>query len=338
MGSRNRFIEKDTVYNGVSRVDDQKFMFKPNHNQEEPLLSSECSKRSLDLDNDLLPIPSIINIIGSSIGRAMELNPIQLHWFDGNINHNHLGFSLSKDQLENISPFLQHMNSLIARNINKLLDKTGRTFSDPCRIEACLDDDAIVQKLKYAVGNCVKDNQSITVEDSPYISSYKYLATGEPVKFWYIDWETFGKKGGHKNKKHHPKDYLKWTSFELTPIPPWQNLSKKQQQNQFKSMVKDINQEFMIERLKENSDVISFIKLKNTNPYCKPKIRKNSGPQPLCHATDDSLRQEYKTKWQTFMSKYREASYQYRAGDYTVEFPHGSYLPPITTIYTSSHL
>ncbi len=195
MGSRNRLFEKDTVYNGVSRADDQKFLFRPNHDPGEPLLSSECPKEALELDNDLIPVPSIINIIGSSIGRAMKLNPIDLHWFDGNINHNHLGYSLKEDQLENISPFLQHCNSIIARSINKLLGKTGHVLGGPCRIEACLDEESIIQKLKYAVENCVKDNQCVRVEDSPYFSSYKFLATDEPLKFWYIDWRTFGKNG-----------------------------------------------------------------------------------------------------------------------------------------------
>ncbi len=268
----------------------------------------------------------------------MKLNPIDLHWFDGNINHNHLGYSLKEDQLENISPFLQHCNSIIARSINKLLGKTGHVLGGPCRIEACLDEESIIQKLKYAVENCVKDNQCVRVEDSPYFSSYKFLATDEPLKFWYIDWRTFGKNGGYNNKKHHPKDYLHWTTFELTPIPPWQHLTKKQQQQQFKNLVANINKEFMIKRLKEKSSVMSFIKLKNTSPFAKPKKRKKSSAQPLCHTTDYNLKQKYKYKWKKFMNEYRQASILYRCGDYDIEFPQGSYRPPITTINYASHL
>ncbi|MCP4674947.1 MAG: hypothetical protein GY854_05470, partial [Deltaproteobacteria bacterium] len=91
MGSRIRLFEPGVIYNVTQRTNDRCFLFKPNHNPEFPLLSTECPPYALDLNNDVIPKPSVINIVGSSLVRAMLKHPVELFWCDMNVNHTHMG-------------------------------------------------------------------------------------------------------------------------------------------------------------------------------------------------------------------------------------------------------
>ena len=79
--------EPGLTYNSVSRTVDRTFLFKPNHRKDNVLLAEGCPANALDPRNRIIPVPSIINIIGSSVGRALANNPIELNWFEGNVSH-----------------------------------------------------------------------------------------------------------------------------------------------------------------------------------------------------------------------------------------------------------
>lgn len=113
---------------------------------------------ALDLRNDILPKPSIISIIGASVGRALEKHPVDLHWLAGNINHLHAGFSIRGDDLGAPSSFKQHANSLIARGVNDTWERTGHLFASRFRAEPSEDDPSAEEQLLYAVANPVKDH------------------------------------------------------------------------------------------------------------------------------------------------------------------------------------
>ena len=61
-------------------------------------------------------------------------------------------------------------------------------------------------------------------------------------------------------------------------------------------------------------------------PHKNPK--KNT-KQPLCHASGSDEARAFEKRWNTFRSRHRAASVDYREGDWTREFPLGSFRPPI---------
>ncbi len=338
MGRRLRLWEPDKIYNVTSRCVDRIFAFKPNHHPKNILLRTDCSLDSLDLNNDLKPEPSAINIIGSSIGRALEKYPVPLYWFEGNISHNHNGLRPNADEPDNASKFMQCTNSLIARQVNKQWRRQGHLFTAPFRSEPILDDDALEEKLFYSLANPIKDNLIESVNHSPFFSTFRHLAYGDPLKFWYIDWQAWWTAGAAQNKKHCVKDYLKWTEFELTPLPAWQNWTVHQRQTRVRQRVREIEQQCAEERRYAEKTVFGVPALYNVDPRDRPKNLKTSGPQPLCHTANAALRRQFREQWRDFVSEYRKASLDFRSGYYEREFPEGSFRPPILKIYTSSSL
>jgi hypothetical protein len=200
MGHPIRWAQPNQVYELTIRTVDRQFLFTPNHHLKNPLLANTCPLNALDMNNDILPHPSIINTIGSAVGRALEHFPIQLHCFESNSDHLHEAFSYNEAQRENLPGFFRTAHSLIARGINKTWQREGHLFAARPRIHPCLDDESAEQKLLYSLTNPVKDNLVETVSQSPYFSTYRHQAFGEDLRFWYIDYEAYWAAGGDRKK------------------------------------------------------------------------------------------------------------------------------------------
>jgi len=339
MGNRLRLWEPNIVYSAVERTVDRQFLFKPNHLPDNPLLRHDSDPRSLSPTNLLLPRPSTINVIGSSLVRAQQNNPVDLMWAEGNINHIHPGFSApNNDSLDLISKFKRDANSLIARFVNKAHLREGHVFSGPFRAEPCLSDGSAEQKLLYAVTNVVKDNLVEKVSQSPFFSTYRHFAFGETLEFWWIEWRKYELAGGARNNKIHPKDFMKWGELKFTCLPKWRDMTLHQRQTRFRKAVQEIEQEHKEKRRDENRTVVGVPALYALDPRDRPKNPKPNSRQPLCHADNLYDRNDFEKRWCEFVNEHKKASADFLAGYWEREFPDGSFRPPITTIYNSSHL
>jgi hypothetical protein len=339
MSGRIRLFEPGIVYNVTHRTNNRQFLFRPNHNPGHILLARDCPANALDMSNELVPKPSIINVIGSSYVRAMQKYPVDLYWTQYNINHGHDGIAPSLyGDLGAVPLFYRHAKTLIAKQVNKAWGRQNHVFGGPYRMEPCLDAPALEQKLQYALTNVVKDGLVERLAQSPFLSSFKQLAFGEPMRFWWIDWTRYNKAGGPDRRDLHPKQFLKWGKLELTPLPHWQEWPEHKRQTRVRKMVREIEQAAADRRKAEKSTVIGVPALYQTNPLDKPGSQGKRGPQPLCHASDRELRRMFREKWSEFRDAYKVASYYYREGDYYIAFPEGSFRPPLISIYTASAL
>ena len=338
MNFKVRWINPNQVYELTVRSVDRQFVFKPNHHSQNPLLAEHCPLNALDMDNDVIPEPSIINVIGAAVGRALEKYPVQIHCFESNISHLHEVLSVTEDQRANLPGFLRSVHSLIARGVNRIWEREGHLFGARSRIHPCLDDGASEKHLLYAVTNAVKDHLVERVSQSPFFSTFEHLAKGGKLRFWYIDHEAYWAAGGNRKKGHRLKAYLKWVEWECAPLPQQEEMSEHQRQSWMRHQVRDIERECKRERREAGTTVIGQEGLHAVDPRDRPKAPKQSGQEPLCHASDPELKKEYKKSWRTFMDQFIEASADYRSGHFEREFPDGSYRPPLVTIYSASKL
>ena len=128
MPAKIRWVKLNQVYESSVRTVDRMFLFKPNHHPDNPLLAESCPVNALDPNNDIIPEPSIINTIGSAVGRALEKHPIQIHCFEAGINHLHEEFFATDEQVDHLADFFRTVHSLIARGVNKTWLQRVRRF------------------------------------------------------------------------------------------------------------------------------------------------------------------------------------------------------------------
>jgi hypothetical protein len=314
MARRPRRYRAKAAYCDVQRTIDRQFLFKP--------------------DRD------IRDIIGSSAGRALRLYPVKLYWLDFNINHRQAGrapLSDSPEHLQNLVSFDRLFNSLVARGINRLLKRDGGIFSTRNRNEEAVDDKSLEQQLLYAVINPVKDGLVDRVAHWQGVSSYGQLATGEVDRYPFVNWTRWHKAGGKRSPKP-PEAFIEWVEVKLEPIPSWSHFPAHKRQALFRRWVRELEAEYRNQRESEGRSVMGPCKLAKLDPRDRPRETKKSGPQPLCHASSVEAKQAFLEDWREFLDRYYDASARFRSGQYHVEFPQGSFRPPLITVYTSSAL
>jgi len=291
-------------------------------------------KRTVDRQFLLKPTPEVRNIVGACLARAQRVYPVKIFWAVANINTMQLGrapMDEHPDALNNMSRFDQLFYGLLSREINKLWDREGPVWSTRNRSEECIEDRSVEQQLLYALTNPVKDGLCEKVSDWEGLTLFGQLAGGEEERFYYIDWTRWWNEGGKKNKKPLC-EYKKWVTVKLSPIPEWEKYSEHERQTLLRKRVRQIEDECAKERKKASRPAMSKSMRARVDPRDRPRNKKDAGPQPLCHSTTKEAADEYKAGWRDFLVRFREASGKFLSGIFDVEFPDGSFRPPMMTV------
>ncbi len=338
MGRRIRVFEPNIVYSVVIRCVDRQFLLRPDHNPRFPLLVDGCPVDAFDTRNDDLPDPSVINIVGAAAARAQELSPVQIHWLEANINHLQVGFSATEEQIENIPHFFRNLFSAVAVKLNKKWQREGHLWGAVYRPTPCIDDPASEQQLIYSVTNPIKDGLVETVRESPFFTTFRALARGEPLRLFRIDWDGYYTAGGERKKSHRPKDYLKWVELELTPLPGQEEWPDHKRQAWARAQVRDVENATREELRRAGRTAMGAKSQFNVDPRDRPLNPKSSGPQPVCHWSNRDARREYLRNWKETLKEHRAASIDFRMGMWEREFPEGTFRPPLIKPYQASRL
>ena len=284
----------------------------------------------------LKPDDEMKNIVGSCLGRALKRHPVQIHYFATNINHFHAIFSLAPNQIANGSLFLRYLHGQLAKQINIHYSRTGRVWSSRAHVIPIADENALIERLLYAVTNVVKDGMVESISQWPGFSTFEQLAHGKRQTFTYLDRTAWWKAGGPASGIPKQK-FVRSVSVETSPLPGWENLSPHERQSRFRRMVRDNEAEIAKQRTFEGRPVMGRTALMLTDPSSKPETPKKSTPMPKCHASDEGLYKSFVDDvLKPFWAAYREASARFRAGEYTTEFPYGSIPPPIPTVWSAA--
>jgi hypothetical protein len=287
-------------------------------------------QRTVDRAFLFKPDEEVRQLIGASAGRALKKYPVKLFWLDFNINHKQNGIApLSDDpkHIEAVAKFHQMFNSLVARGINKHLQREGALYSSRNRSTEAIDDESLERQLFYAVTNPVKDGLVDRVSHWKGFSSYNQLAKGEVERFRYIDWTAWHKAGGTRSKKK-PSDFTVWVDVKLSPLPAWEGMSPHKRQAHFRREVRKLEQHFREQRRREGLTTMGKRELEKLDPRDRPKETPERTRKPICHASSKAAAEAYRESLFEHLDRYWYASGMWQRGIRNVEFPRGSFRPP----------
>jgi len=281
----------------------------------------------------LRPCEEVNNIIGSCLGRALVKCPVQLHSFATNINHLTFIFSLGKGQLNNASSFFQRFASMAARELNLFYGREGHFWAKRAKVEEIVSDIKSEKLLGYDACNPVKDGLVEKASDWEGFSTNEALRDGKKLVFDYVN-RTKWWKSGADYKNVNPATYMEKARILLKPVPSWKKLSKDQRKKRFQQIIDNHEQIARKERLAEGiTNVKGMKRIKQESPFSKPKRPRKKTPQPLCHADTPEQYKIYEVEYKEVAQAHRIASAAYRSGYYDVEFPTGTFRPPLVTVY-----
>ena len=325
-----RILEPGVVYSVVQTTVDRTFSFAPNHDPAHPLLARGCPPEALDPVSPIVPVPSIINIVGAAAARALELSPVNLHALELSITHQHEEASAIGEDVGALPEFWRNFHSKVARDLNRLRGREGHLYAGPSRVTPCGDDESAFQQLIYALTNPVKDELVDRVRRSPFFSTYRAQAYGEELRFFDIEWERYWEAGGPFNRRLHPKQFMVWRTLEITPLPHLAEMPEHKRRTLVRKAVEAVEEKTAEELKREGRAFCPVTRHFELDPRDRPQTPRDSGRKPLVHASTRAEREAYRDKLREVMKAYVPASVAFRSGCFDVEFPPGTFRPPLT--------
>jgi hypothetical protein len=330
VGNAIRILEPGAVYAVVQTTVDRTFSFSPNHDPRFPLLARGCPPEALDPRSPIVPVPSVINIVGAAAARALELAPVNLHCLELSSDHQHEMASAKGNDVAALPEFWRNLHAKVARDVNRLRGREGHLYAGPSRVTLCGNDDQAFGQLVYALTNPVKDGLVDRVRRSPFFSTYRAQALGEALRFFDIEWERYWEAGGPYNRRLSPKRFLVWRTLELAPLPHLAGMAAHRRQTLIRKAVEAVEEETAEKLKREGRTFCPVSRHFETDPRDRPKTPRESGRKPPIHASSKAERDAYRAKVRDVMRWYVPASVAFRSGCFDVEFPPGTFRPPLT--------
>ena len=129
-----------------------------------------------------------------------------------------------------------------------------------------------------------------------------------------------------QGKKVTEEDFTEVLTLELSPLPSLAHLSPQAYRQWMVEMVREVEKE-TLQMHRENETVpLEVEAILRQDPHALPTPRKKT-PRPWCHAFSREARKAIYEALLWITAAYREASERYRAGEYDVAFPEGTFPP-----------
>ena len=259
-------------------------------------------------------------VLGGVLARGARLMGVEVFAFSFQSNHLHL---LVRAPRGNLSKFMQYVMSNVARKVGWLVRWRGTFWERRYSAEPVLDDEALVERLRYVLAQGVKDGLVRRCRDWPGLSCLRMLVRGSRRTFLWFGWSNRWKARNDQasTDRFHPR-WAERETLELAVLPHWAGLSRKHRARCVLELVRESEREAegTHERVLGRAAVLS------QHPHHRPSRPKRS-PRPYCHATRATVRRAFIEHYRAYVASFRAASARWRRGEFGAEFPLGAIKP-----------
>ena len=276
----------------------------------------------------LRPSKRVNETILGILARALERHPeVRLCAFVFLSNHYHLVAWALNQEAE--STFMEYLNGLIARKIGRLHDWRDRLWSRRFEDIAILDDDAVIDRIRYVLGQGVKEGLVASPYQWPGATCVRALTRGARLLGSWDD-ET-RRYEARKAGRNAPRDSFRTQhEIELMAPPMWSSIDERERQKRFRKIVKEIEKEGRKRNKELHREPMGPRWVLRQHPHTRPRAMKRTRA-PWCHTKSRELRVEYCARQALRTAIYRELSARIREGDFAAitVLPDGCHPPPL---------
>jgi hypothetical protein len=200
----------------------------------------------------------------------------------------------------------------------------GGFFPRRASAEPILDEDALLARVLYVLMNPVASDLVEQVLEWPGLSSAPELLRNTKRAYRIFRRRAWHLAGRPKNKKK----FIREVEFKHAVLPTFAKVTPEERAAKLSELVSAKEREHATRRASDGKGVLGRNRVLAANWFDRP-VQTDRSPRPLCHASTPEARYSYRDHYRNFVADYRAASKRYRDGDYAVEFPPGSFPPPI---------
>ena len=279
-------------------------------------ITSRCHQARLLLR----PSPETNEVLGGVLARAARLTGVEVFAFAVASNHIHL---LVRAPNGNLPKFMQFLKANIARKVGWLVRWRGTFWERRYSAEPVLDDEALVERLRYILSHGVKEPLVRRCRDWPGLSCLRMLVRGSQRTYRWFAWSK--RWNARKERESADRFHERWTereTLELAVLPHWAHTPRKRLARQILELVRAAEKqaETMHERVLGRANVLA------QHPHHRP-ARPARSPRPHCHATRAADRRAFIEQFRAYVASFRAASMRWRRGDLATKFPPGAIRP-----------
>ena len=178
----------------------------------------------------------------------------------------------------------------------------------------------------------VNDGLVDNIRDYPGYNCFEDAISGTEKHYRVVKWKEYN-DARRWNPNVSIDDYTELCTLKYEKLPGYENLSQEEYKLQMRQKLAKRTQEALQKRKGKPS--LGAVNLKTVQPGARPKRSKTSGPQdhrPRVLSKDHKRRSLGKAWYFQIYWRYKAASKRYRNGEMDVEFPKGTYKPPLFTV------
>ena len=290
----------------------------------------EITTRSIDRTLLLRPSKEVNQIILGVIGRAQEKTGVKIYALVFMSTHYHMLIgSAGADQT---AKFVGMVNCNITRKLNALNDRTGSGWSRRFFSILIANDRASQERrLRYLLAHGVKERLVARAQDWPGASTLPWLVSGKPIRGV---WTSFTDRYYARLRKGYvskPGQFDTVYELQMSVLPCWRRLATPDWRTLVAEMVAEIEAEEAARCFEEHGialedRVLGVQAVLAAEPLGRLGRQKRSRA-PSVHAVCRVVRKFSQEELRLLREAYAEASHRFRAKEWDVAFPEGTFRP-----------
>jgi REP element-mobilizing transposase RayT len=273
----------------------------------------------------LRPGPALNPIIIGALARSKRLHGVRIIAFAFLSGHLHL--MIEVDDALQLSRFMCHFLSKLAREVGRLTDWREKIFGRRYQaIVISTEKAAQIERLRYILANGTKEGLVERPQDWPGVHAVRALLGEEILEGVWNDRTQEYAARRLRRQKADPSRYESPEVLTLDPLPCWKHLSEEARRSRIASMVAAIQAEAAARRERTGIAPLGPEAILRQDPFSQP-VRLKKSPAPRFHAASRKMRRYLYRLYSKFVEQFRDAAEKLRAGDRSARFPPGSFPP-----------
>jgi len=256
------------------------------------------------------------NLIVFWLGVALRHHPdVALHAVVVMSNHLHACLTDGSGEL---SSFMGHWLGNVARAVNRLDGTSGPVFEQRYSAGEILDDEAMLERIIYAVTNPVAAGLVTRAADWGGLCLWQGgRVRAEGTRLRHREWMTARARAETEVEREAFVDHA---TVEITPLDG---------ANTTAELIAGVEARTAeLQRDRGAARSLGMRKVLRQKVFDAPETPKRS-PRPLCHASTAELWLAFRDGWRRFVQTYRVASEAFCAGNLNAPFPEHTFRPPL---------
>jgi len=233
--------------------------------------------------------------------------------------------------LGNRADFMRDFNACVARAVPHYTPeyRGGRFWARRYSSEFLPGPEDVEEYFFYTVLQPVKDGLVEKISDYPGYNCFHDAVHGIKRKFNVVRWAEFNAARRY-NSSTSIKEYTEVVTLKYEKLPGYGELSQKDYERMMYEKLEKKTRSIVAERYSKGLGFAGKAALRKVKRGAIPRYTKTSNStshRPRVLSVCDQRRAECKTWYFNIYFAYRDASSCYRKGDFSVEFPEGTYRP-----------